>query len=70
MQNLFVKNKEFKRFQQTIFCVIKKFKFLTSPNKLDFVRVAVCTFTSLVGPLHFYLRFMLLLGCIILLLVF
>ena len=29
----------------------RQFSFLTGPTKLDFVRIAVCTFTSLVGPL-------------------
>ena len=31
----------------------RQFSFLTGPTKLDFVRIAVCTFTSLVGPLSF-----------------
>ena len=30
--------------------VNKAIQFLTSPTKLDFVRIAVCTFPSLVGP--------------------
>ena len=30
--------------------VFKAIQFLTGPTKLDFVRVAVCTFFSLVGP--------------------
>ena len=29
---------------------IKTIQFLTGPIKLDFVRTAVCTFFSLVGP--------------------
>ena len=50
--------------------VARQFSFLTGPNKLAFVRIAGSTFISLVGPLYFYLRFMLLLGCIFVLLVF
>ena len=30
--------------------IIKTIQFLTGPTKLDFVRIAVCTFPSLVGP--------------------
>ena len=31
--------------------LLRSFSFLTGPTKLDFVRIAICTFTSLVGPL-------------------
>ena len=50
--------------------LVLKSNFLNGPNKLAFVRIAGSTFISLVGPLYFYLRFMLLLGCIFVLLVF
>ena len=50
--------------------LVLKSSFLSGPNKLAFVRIAGSTFISLVGPLYFYLRFMLLLGCILVLLVF
>ena len=47
-----------------------KIAFSTSPQKLVFVRIYESTFIGLVGPLYFCLRFMLLFGCIFVLLVF
>ena len=60
--------------ESTFICLVgpvslKQFSFLTDPNKLVFFRVAESNFTGFVGPLYFYLCFMLLLGCIFKLLV-
>ena len=37
-------------FKKLVFVSSRQFSFLTGPNKLDFVRMYVSTFTSLVGP--------------------
>ena len=56
------KSKEFKRSQETSFCVIKTIQFLTALTKLVFVRMYVSTVTGLVGPLSLR-KFSFLIGC-------